>query len=71
MLCDWLKNLLPLFQPIGSKMKTNHELVHTRFYFEYDWFKGLFAFIVDYTVALVSVLERFSLECLKNHCKPK
>ena len=53
--CDWLKHLVPLSQPIRSKTKTNHDLpagvfqtwlwLHV-FASSSDWFIGLFKIVV-------------------------
>ena len=52
MLCDWLKNLAPLFQPLRRKTKTNRTL-YARFFpcfdeiaWNPDWFIALFAPVV-------------------------
>jgi len=54
-LSDWLKNLAPLYQPIRSTPKTNHDmLAHVFPHFvmstcialSFDWFTGLFVSLV-------------------------
>ena len=45
--CDWLKNLAPLSQPIRSKTKTNRDLPRLHvFALRSDWFTGLSAPVV-------------------------
>ena len=71
--CDWLKNLAPLSQPIRSKTKTNRGMMHAFscawrqlhvFASCSDWFIGLSACVV------IGQNNYFGFGFTKLNCKP-